>query len=157
MNNFAVFLNKPLPWLERLCGMHLCSTLPANAKAFSKLILLCGSPTRTYIILHCVWAQSRLMLCGSLDYSSWGFSVHGIFQERILEWVVIYSSRGSSWPKNRTHISCVSCLGRQVLYQLCHLGSWWLPGHTWMIIILQLDHQIKLSQLQTCPTMADVK
>ena len=64
---------------------------------------------------------------------------------------------GSSWPKDRTHISCVSCLGRWVLYQLHHLGSWWLPGHAWTVIILQLDRQIMLSQLQTGPNMVDVK
>ena len=43
-------------------------------------------------------------------------SVHGISQARILEWVVMPSFRGSSWPKNRTHISHVSCTGRWVLY-----------------------------------------
>ena len=32
-------------------------------------------------------------------------------------------SRGSSWPRDWTHISCISCIGRQILYQLCHLGS----------------------------------
>ena len=32
-------------------------------------------------------------------------------------------SRRSSWPRDWTHISCFSCIGRQILYQLCHLGS----------------------------------
>ena len=40
----------------------------------------------------------------------------GILQARILEWVAMPSSRGSSWPKDRSHVSCVSCSGRQVLY-----------------------------------------
>ena len=40
-------------------------------------------------------------------------SVHGISQARILEWVAISFSRGSSWPRNWT---CVSCIGRQILY-----------------------------------------
>ena len=40
-------------------------------------------------------------------------SVYGIFQARILEWVAISYSRGSSWPKDGT---CVSCIGRQILY-----------------------------------------
>ena len=39
----------------------------------------------------------------------------GFFQARILEWVVIFSSRGSSWPRDQTRISCVSFLGRQIL------------------------------------------
>ena len=50
-------------------------------------------------------------------------SVHGIFQAIILEWVAMPSSRGSSWPKDWTGISYVSCIGRQVLYHWHHLGS----------------------------------
>ena len=45
-----------------------------------------------------------------------GSSVHGISQARILEWVSISYSRGFSQPRNRTHISCISCIGRQILY-----------------------------------------
>ena len=40
--------------------------------------------------------SSRLTLCDPMDYSLPGSSVHGIFQARILEWVVMPSSRGSS-------------------------------------------------------------
>ena len=40
----------------------------------------------------------------------------GILQARILEWVVMPSSKGSRWPRNWTCISYVSCIGRQVLY-----------------------------------------
>ena len=43
-------------------------------------------------------------------YNLPGSSVHGIFQARILEWVAISSSRGSSLPKDRTHIYCISCI-----------------------------------------------
>ena len=43
-------------------------------------------------------------------------SVHGIFQARILEWVAIFFFRGSSWPRDQTHISCISCTGRQIPY-----------------------------------------
>ena len=46
-----------------------------------------------------------------------GSSVHGISQARILEWFAISFSRGSSWPRNWT---CVSLIGRQVLYHLSH-------------------------------------
>ena len=45
----------------------------------------------------------------------------GILQARILEWVAIPFSRGSSQPRDRTHISYVSCTGRRVLYQEGHL------------------------------------
>ena len=40
-------------------------------------------------------------------------SVHGILQERTLEWVAMPSSRGSSQPRDQTHISLVSCLSRR--------------------------------------------
>ena len=40
-------------------------------------------------------------------------SVHGISQAKILEWVAISFSKGSSWPRNWTHVSCI---GRQILY-----------------------------------------
>ena len=43
-------------------------------------------------------AQSCLNLCDPMDYSPPGSSVHGISQARILEWVAISSSKGSSWP-----------------------------------------------------------
>ena len=42
-------------------------------------------------------------------YSLPGSSVHGIFQVRIMEWFAISSSRGSSWPRDWTHVSWVSC------------------------------------------------
>ena len=45
------------------------------------------------------------------------FSVCGMFQARLLEWVAICSSRGSSQPRDPTHISCISCIGKRILYQ----------------------------------------
>ena len=54
-------------------------------------------------------AQSCPTLCYPVDCSPPGSSVHGISQARILEWVAISSSRGSSWPRDQTHDSCVSC------------------------------------------------
>ena len=51
--------------------------------------------------------------CDTMDCSLPGSSVHGISQARILEWIAISFSRGSTQPRNRTHISCIV---RQVLY-----------------------------------------
>ena len=45
-----------------------------------------------------------------MDCSLPGSSVHGVFQARILEWVAISYSRGSSQPRDRTSLSCVSCI-----------------------------------------------
>ena len=53
-------------------------------------------------------AQSCLTLCDPMDCSLSGSSIHGIFQARVLEWIVISFSRGSSWPKNRTQVSRIA-------------------------------------------------
>ena len=45
-----------------------------------------------------------------MDYSPPGSSLHGILQARIMEWVAIFFSRGSSRPRGQ---SCVFCIGRQ--------------------------------------------
>ena len=45
-----------------------------------------------------------------------GSSVLGILQARILEWVATSSSRGSSRPRDRTRVTCISRIGRCVLY-----------------------------------------
>ena len=52
--------------------------------------------------------QSFLTLCNPMDCSLPDFSVHGIFQARILEWVTISFSRGSSQPRDRTWVSCIA-------------------------------------------------
>ena len=54
------------------------------------------------------WVKSLqlcLTLCNPMDCSPPDSSVHGILQARILEWVAIFFSRGSSWPRDRTQIS----------------------------------------------------
>ena len=51
-------------------------------------------------------------LCNPVDYSRPGSSVHGILQARILEWVAMPSSRGSSRPKNQSCLSYISYIGR---------------------------------------------
>ena len=51
-----------------------------------------------------------------MDYSPPGSSVHGIIQARTLEWLAIPSSRQSSWPRNQTCISYISCISWWVLY-----------------------------------------
>ena len=53
-------------------------------------------------------AQSCLTLCNPMDCSLPGFSVYGIFQARVLEWVAISFFRGSSWPRDWTQVSCIA-------------------------------------------------
>ena len=45
--------------------------------------------------------------CGPMDCRPPGPSVHGILQARILEWVAMPSSRGSSWPRDQTLVCCI--------------------------------------------------
>ena len=53
-------------------------------------------------------AQSCLTLCDSIDCSLPGSSVYGILQARILEWVAIPFSSGSSEPRDQTRVSCTA-------------------------------------------------
>ena len=64
----------------------------------------------------CPVAQSCPTLFHPMDCSSPGSSVHGIFQARILKNLFISSSKGSFWPRNQTQVSCISSIGRQILY-----------------------------------------
>ena len=52
-------------------------------------------------------AQSCLTFCDPMDRSIPGFSVLGILQARILKWVAVPFSRGSSQPRYQTQVSCI--------------------------------------------------
>ena len=67
----------------------------------------------------CLVAQLYPTLCDPLDSNPPGSSAHGISQARILEWVTISFSRGSSQPIDWMQVSCVSCIG--ILY---HWATW---------------------------------
>ena len=76
-------------------------------------LLICKMKT----VLCCaklLW--SCQILCESMDCNPPGSSVHGILQARILEWIAMPSSRGSSWPRDGTWVPYVSSIGRQILY-----------------------------------------
>ena len=77
-------------------------------------------------MLACSVTRLCPTLCKLRDCSPPGSSVHGILQARILEWIIMPSSRGSSWPQG-------SCIFREVLYHQCYVGShaqalclWWI-------------------------------
>ena len=61
---------------------------------------------RNLLCSLCSVTQLCLTLCDPMDCSPQGSSVHGILQARILEWVAMPSSRGSSLPRDRTQVSC---------------------------------------------------
>ena len=81
--------------------------------------LLCAQVT-FYILGTSVCAQSCPILCDPMGCSPPVSSVHGVSQTRILEWVVISFSMGSSPPRAWTWVSCI---GRQILLPLHYLGS----------------------------------
>ena len=88
-------------------------------------------------VFACSVVQSCLTLCDPVDCSPPGSSVRGILQVRILEWVAISSSRGSSRPRDQAHISSS---GRRILYHLSHLGS---PATIWAPLSpVELTHKI---------------
>ena len=82
-------------------------------------------------VCACVWvcsvAQSCLPLCNPMNCSPLCSSVHGICQSRILEWVVISYCRGYSQSRDQTLISCISCIGRRILYHWKNLPLDSLP------------------------------
>ena len=53
-------------------------------------------------------AQLYLSLCDHVDFGLPGSSIHGIFQARILEWIAISFSRGSSQPRDGTWVSLIA-------------------------------------------------
>ena len=70
--------------------------------------------------MHAKLLQSCLTLCNPMDYNQALLSME-ILQVRILEWVAMPSSRGSSQSRDQTHIFCISCIGRWVL---SHCAIW---------------------------------
>ena len=66
--------------------------------------------------MHAKSHQSCPTLCDPVDCSPSGFSVHGILQARILQWVAMTSSRGSSWPRGLNLCLLWPLHCRRVLY-----------------------------------------
>ena len=101
-------------------------------------------------------AQLCLTLCDPMDCSPSGSSIHGIFQARILEWVVISFSRGSSQPRDWTQVSCIASRFFTVWATgnlLCNMrkplsGYWdWQGGH-WEEAEPELDVEGSLTWCQ---------
>ena len=115
-----------------------------------------------------LWVQSLncVPLCKPLDCSPPSSCVHGIFQARILEWVAISFPRGSSRPRDGTQFSCISFIGRQILYHWATL--FFLFSHEscpalcnpmdCSISDFPLLHYLLAAaakSLQSCPTLCD--
>ena len=96
-------------------------------------------------------AQSCPTLCDPMDCSLPSCSVHVIFQARAPEWVAISFSRGSSWPRDRTWVSCIAgrCFTlwatREALLYLCFHLCGWQPRAGWRFIFSHGDSSLNLS------------
>ena len=90
------------------------SDLLSQSQEHGKSYSWAWSPT----CMHATSLQSCLTLYDPMEWGLPGSSVHGILQARVLEWVATSSSRGSSWPRDRTYISCIV---RWILY---HWVTW---------------------------------
>ena len=92
---------------RELQGPHGAMSCSVLRSCLSRLGLCCSLP-----LCVCMRPKSRQScptLCDLMDLSLPSSSVHGILQARILEWVAISFSRGSSRPRDQTRISCGSC------------------------------------------------
>ena len=101
-------------------------------------------------------AQSCLTLCNPMDCSLPGFSVHGILQARILEWVTISFYRGSSQPKDQTEVSWIARRhfnlwatreAHESIYK-CLIYWYWIIN----IVELTLYHAKKANEIEWQPT-----
>ena len=80
-------------WPTMVCSLLSIISLPWISLTLSLKVLV---------------AHSCLTLCNPMDWSLPGSSVHGILHARILEWVAMPSSRGSSQPRDRTQVSLIA-------------------------------------------------
>ena len=84
---------------------------PSSAWKVESLPAQCTN-THCYLMLLSEAAAKSLQscptLCDPMDCSPPGTVVHGILQARTLEWVAISYAKGSSQPRNRTLVSCIS-------------------------------------------------
>ena len=84
--------------------------------------------------------QSCPTLCEPGDCSLPGSSVHGILQARILEWVAIPVSRGSSQARD---LNPGLLHSRWILYHLSHWGNWWSVEGKWISRVLRIFRTMK--------------
>ena len=94
-----------LPFISQMCMVPPC--MPDIGACRTRYVCVCVCVCR-----HAKLLQSCLT-CDPRHCSPPSSSVHGSLQARILEWVAMPISRGSSPPRDWTHVSYVSCIGRQ--------------------------------------------
>ena len=127
------------------------------------------SGIKTYIHSCCLVAEFHVLLSATPWTRPPGSSVHGIFQPRILEWIAIPFSRGSSWLRDQTHVSCISrwifylwaTREAQIYNTLWFLGSGNKEQIHWVVLAQGLSWDCRgpasnISQLDDCWQKASV-
>ena len=118
----------PPSWAQKPClTIHWHLTWRQRSGLVNRRVILRISPRHGSKSMSCVLAKSLQLcptLCNPLGCSPPGFSVHGILQARIPEWVAMPTSRGSSRPRDRTCVFFVSYIGRWVF---CFFVFFFLP------------------------------
>jgi len=129
-------------WGEGAVKKTLCG-LPSDRRQVQSLVLPLTRerPWASLWSTHSTTSYLRFITCQALDMPAhqvsqscptlWdptdcslsGSSIRGSIPARILEWVAISSSKGSSSPSDQTHVSCVSCIGRHILYHWATRGA----------------------------------
>ena len=116
-------------WWFRTVRCSLAYLFPSVTLAEDKLLFLHSRSALCVIYYYylqwemCSVTQSYPTLWGPMGGSLPASSAHGIFQGRVLEWGAILCPKESSQSRDGTCVSCVSCIGRQILYHYNHLGS----------------------------------
>ena len=93
--------------------------------------LFLDKDTQFAFTILCVCVLSCSVVSNSLrphGCSPPGSFVHGVFRVRILQWLAIPFFRGSSQPRDGTHVSCISWFCRWDSLPLSHLGSFAITG-----------------------------
>ena len=101
------------PWMtgkRSAYSLHLYLCYCSDLSQIPQQMIIYSFDWRAALSIHSLVTQSCPTLCSPMDCSLPGSSVHGIHQGRILERVAISFSRGSSWPRDETHISCYPAL-----------------------------------------------
>ena len=137
----------PEMWLN-----YACINKTAYSKGEDNRNGLISIWTRNLLMKWSKVAQSCPTLCEPMGCSPPCSSIHGIFQARVLEWVAISFSRGSSRPRDRTWVSCIG--GR--CFSLSHQGSplisvsnrnLWIVSMEYMLCFLL--HSLQMDQTKS--------
>ena len=125
---------------------HTVSTLKNSfpSHIYFTMIWLLGNPTGEVLVV-----QSCPTLCNPIDCSLPGSSVHGIIQARILEWVSMLFSRGSSQSRDWAQASCTAGAFFTLWVtrkQISHQGSSWTPAaipNTRLLVLQNYEYHFR--------------